>query len=69
LPKNTDKDIVDWYVNNFTNAIRSNEGQQFLRENLMFAEPIEQTPQGFKASMMKLRDQWIPIIKEVGWNN
>ena len=35
----------------------------------MFAEPIEQTPQGFKASMMKLRDQWIPIIKEVGWNN
>ena len=69
LPKNTDKEIIDWYVTNFTNAIRSNEGQRFLRENLMFAEPKEQTPQGFKASMMQLRDQWIPIIKKVGWNN
>ena len=69
LPKNTDKEIINWYVTNFTNAIRSNEGQRFLRENLMFAEPREQTPQGFKASMMQLREKWIPIIKEVGWSN
>jgi len=69
LPKNTNKEIVDWYVNNFTTAIRSNEGQQFLRNNLMFAEPKEQTPVGFKASMMALRKQWIPIIDEVGWSN
>lgn len=69
LPKGTNKEIIDWYVTNFTSAIRSTEGQQFLRDNLMFAEPKEQTPQGFKASMMKLRDQWIPIIKEVGWSN
>lgn len=69
LPKGTDKEIVDWYVTNFTNAIRSVEGKQFLRDNLMFAEVKEQTPQGFKASMMKLREQWIPIIKEVGWTN
>ena len=69
LPKNTDKEIIDWYVTNFTNAIRSNEGQRFLRENLMFAEPKEQTPQGFKASMMQLRDKWVPIIKAVGWSN
>jgi tripartite-type tricarboxylate transporter receptor subunit TctC len=69
LPKGTNKEIIDWYVTNFTTAIRSTEGQQFLRDNLMFAEPKEQTPQGFKASMMKLRDQWIPIIKEVGWSN
>ena len=69
LPKGTDKEIIDWYVTNFTNAIRSVEGKQFLRDNLMFAEVKEQTPQGFKASMMKLREQWIPIIKEVGWTN
>ena len=69
LPNNTDKEIVDWYVTNFTTAIRSNEGQRFLRENLMFAEPKEQTPQGFKASMMQLREKWVPIIKEVGWSN
>jgi tripartite-type tricarboxylate transporter receptor subunit TctC len=69
FPKGTDKEIVNWYVNNFTGAINSNEGRRFLRENLMFAEPKENTPQGFKSSMMKLRDQWIPIIKEVGWSN
>jgi tripartite-type tricarboxylate transporter receptor subunit TctC len=69
LPKNTDKEIVDWYVTNFTNAIRSNDGQRFLRENLMFAEPKEQTPSGFKASMIQLREKWVPIIKEVGWSN
>lgn len=69
LPKNTNKEIIDWYVTNFTNVIRSNEGQRFLRENLMFAEPKEQTPQGFKASMMQLREKWVPIIKEVGWSN
>ena len=69
LPKNTDKEIIDWYVTNFTNAIRSTDGQRFLRENLMFAELKEQTPQGFKASMMQLREKWVPIIKEVGWSN
>ena len=69
LPKNTDKEIIDWYVTNFTSAIRSNEGQRFLRENLMFAEPKEQTPQGFRSSMMQLREKWVPIIKEVGWSN
>jgi hypothetical protein len=69
LPKGTNLEIVEWYVTNFTNAIRSNEGRQFLNKNLMFAEPKEQTPQGFKSSMINLRNQWIPIIKEVGWNN
>jgi tripartite-type tricarboxylate transporter receptor subunit TctC len=69
FPKGTDANVINWYVTNFTNAINSNEGKRFLRDNLMFAEPKEQTPQGFKASMSKLRDQWIPIIKEVGWTN
>lgn len=35
----------------------------------MFAEPNEQDPKGFEASMMELRIKWIPIIKEVGWSN
>jgi tripartite-type tricarboxylate transporter receptor subunit TctC len=68
FPKGTDKEVIDWYVTNFKSAIRSTEGKRFLQENLMFAEPREQTPEGFKASMIELRKQWIPIIKEVGWN-
>jgi tripartite-type tricarboxylate transporter receptor subunit TctC len=69
FPKGTNKDVINWYVDNFKSAINSAEGRQFIRDNLMFAEPREQSPEGFKASMMKLREQWIPIIKEVGWSN
>ena len=69
FPKGTNKVIIDWYVNNFKIAINSPEGRQFIKDNLMFAEPREQNPKGFEASMMDLRKQWIPIIKEVGWNN
>lgn len=69
FPKGTDKEIINWYVNNFKAAINSPEGKQFTKDNLMFAEPAEQNPKGFESSMMELRKQWIPIIKEVGWNN
>ena len=69
FPKGTNQDVIDWYVTVFRNAINSTEGRQFIKDNLMFAEIKEQTPVGFKASMMALRKQWIPIINEVGWNN
>ena len=69
FPKGTSKEIIDWYVVNFKTVINSPEGRQFIRDNLMFAEPKEQNSKGFEASMMDLRKQWIPIIKEVGWNN
>jgi tripartite-type tricarboxylate transporter receptor subunit TctC len=67
FPKGTNQDVIDWYVTVFRNAINSAEGRQFTKDNLMFAEIKEQTPVGFKASMMSLRKQWIPIIEEVGW--
>jgi tripartite-type tricarboxylate transporter receptor subunit TctC len=69
FPKGTNQDVIDWYVTMFRNAINSSEGRQFIKDNLMFAEIKEQTPVGFKASMMALRKQWIPIIDEVGWKN
>jgi tripartite-type tricarboxylate transporter receptor subunit TctC len=68
FPKGTNQNIIDWYVTMFRNAINSAEGRQFIKDNLMFAEIKEQTPAGFKASMIALRKQWIPIINEVGWN-
>ena len=69
FPKGTNQNIIDWYVTVFRNAINSSEGRQFIKDNLMFAEPNEQDPKGFEASMMELRIKWIPIIKEVGWSN
>jgi len=69
FPKGTNKEIINWYVNNFRAAINSPEGKQFVKDNLMFTDPNEQTPSGFETSMMELRKRWIPIIKEVGWSN
>lgn len=65
LPKDTAKEIVDWYVANFSNAIISKEAQQFFDNNLMFADERELTPAGFKNSMLQLRKQWIPVISKL----
>jgi tripartite-type tricarboxylate transporter receptor subunit TctC len=69
FPKSTDTEIINWYVTSFKTAINSPEGKQFIKDNLMFAEPKEQNSKGFETSMIELRKQWIPIIKEVGWSN
>jgi len=69
FPKGTDTEIINWYVASFKTAINSPEGKQFIKDNLMFAESKEQNPKGFETSMIALRKQWIPVIKEVGWSN
>ena len=65
LPKDTPKEIVDWYVTNFSTAILSKDAQQFFDNNLMFTDERELTPLGFKNSMMQLRKQWIPVISKL----
>ena len=64
LPKNTKKEIIDWYVKNFSAAIESKEGQEFMNNNYMFNPKDERTPIGFKSAMTELRKQWIPILKD-----
>jgi tripartite-type tricarboxylate transporter receptor subunit TctC len=65
LPKGTNKEIVDWYVKNFSQAINSPEAQQFFDSNLMFSDARLTNPKGAKEDMMKLRQQWIPIISKL----
>lgn len=65
LPKDTPKDIIDWYVTNFSSVILSKEAQQFFDNNLMFSDERELNPAGFKNSMMQLRKQWIPVISKL----
>lgn len=64
LPKGTPSVIREWYVTEFSKAIRSPEAKEFFAQNYMFTDPRELTPEGFKASMMKLREQWVPILKD-----
>jgi tripartite-type tricarboxylate transporter receptor subunit TctC len=65
LHKDTPKDIVDWYVTNFTQAIQTNEAKRYFEENLMFTEPSELGPRGARQAVTKLREQWIPIVKNM----
>ena len=65
FPKYTHKEIVSWYVSEYSKAIKSPEGKQFMLDNLMFNDGKELTPTGFEKSMMSLRKQWIPIIEKM----
>jgi len=63
LPKGTPKEVVDWYVTNFSNAIQSTEARRFFDENMMFTDASELGPRGTRQAINKLREQWIPIVK------
>jgi hypothetical protein len=52
-------------VDNFSQAIKSPEGQEFFKKNFMFSDARELTPVGFKNSMMQLRRQWVPILDKL----
>ena len=69
LPKNTPKDIVEWYEKNFISAIKSKEAQRFFEENLMFVDTSELGSKGTRASILKLRAQWQPIVKNMQLDN
>lgn len=65
FPKGTPQVIVDWYVKEFTAAIKSPESKRFFNDNLMFVAEQELTPKGFRDSMSRLRAQWIPVIEKL----
>ena len=68
LPKGTAPDIVKWYTDTFTRAIRSPEAQRFFDDNLMFVEERELTPHGYKRSMLELRRVWLPIAQKMDFS-
>jgi len=65
LPKDTPSEIVNWYVDNFANVIRSSESKKFFDQNYMFTDERELAPIGFKNNIVKLREQWIPILQNL----
>jgi tripartite-type tricarboxylate transporter receptor subunit TctC len=65
LPKNTPKEIVAWYETNFTQAITSEQAQSFFQNNLMFTDKKELGSKGSRTSILKLREQWQPIVRNM----
>jgi tripartite-type tricarboxylate transporter receptor subunit TctC len=69
LPKNTPREIVEWYNREFKKAIVSKQAQEFFKQNLMFVEERELTPDGYQASMLVLRHRWQPIARSMDFGN
>lgn len=69
LPKNTAKEVVQWYNTEFKKAIVSTQAQEFLAQNLMFVEERELSTVGYRASMLALRDRWQPIARNMNFEN
>jgi tripartite-type tricarboxylate transporter receptor subunit TctC len=65
LPKDTPRDVAQWYTDNFRMAIRSERAQRYFQDNLMFVEERELTPEGYKRSMLELRRVWLPIAQKM----
>lgn len=65
LPKNTSQEIQDWYRNTFIPVLNSNETKASYDEQFIFISPGEQTPEGVRAAMHRLREQWQPFARKI----
>jgi tripartite-type tricarboxylate transporter receptor subunit TctC len=61
LPPGTPKDIVAWYTKTFTAAIRTQDYQQWAKENYVFVEERELTPKGLRQQIEDLRTTFLPM--------
>lgn len=69
LPKNTPPEVARWYTENFRQAILGERAQRYFKDNLMFVEQRELTPEGYKRSMLDLRSVWLPIAQKMAFDS
>ncbi len=65
LPRNTSQEIQDWYHATFIPVLNSTETKASYDDQFIFISPSEQTPQGVRAAMHKLREQWQPFARKI----
>jgi tripartite-type tricarboxylate transporter receptor subunit TctC len=65
LPPGTDKDIVAWYQQQFSKAIRSAEYKEYTDANVIFYAEDELTPVGLRKQMDELRAAFIPVLSRI----
>jgi tripartite-type tricarboxylate transporter receptor subunit TctC len=65
LPPNTPADVTAWYQRTFSEAVRSEEYQEWRRANVVFYEESELTPAGLKRHMDELRASFIPVLNKI----
>ena len=65
LPPGTDREIVAWYQQQFSSAIRSAEYREYTDANVIFYAEDELTPAGLKRHMDELRAAFIPVLSRI----
>jgi tripartite-type tricarboxylate transporter receptor subunit TctC len=65
LPPGTNKDIVAWYQQQFSRAIRSVEYREYMDANVIFYAEDELTPVGLKRNMDELRATFLPVLSRI----
>ena len=65
LPPGTDKEIVAWYQQQFSAAVRSKEYAEYREANVILYAEDELTPAGLKRHMDELRSAFIPVLSKI----
>ena len=65
LPPGADKEIVAWYQQKFSAAVRSAEYKEYIDANVIFYAEDELTPAGLKKHMDELRAAFIPVLSKI----
>jgi tripartite-type tricarboxylate transporter receptor subunit TctC len=65
LPPGTSKDIIDWYQQQFSAAVRSKEYAEYIDANVIFYAEDELNPTGLKKHMDELRAAFIPVLSKI----
>jgi tripartite-type tricarboxylate transporter receptor subunit TctC len=65
LPPGTRSDIVEWYQQQFSAAVRSVEYKEYIDANVIFYAEDELTPAGLKKHMDELRASFLPVLSKI----
>ena len=65
LPPGTNRDITEWYQQQFSAAVRSAEYAEYTDANVIFYAEDELTPAGLKKHMDDLRTAFIPVLSKI----
>lgn len=65
LPANISQDIIAWYQEEFSRAIKSKEYRDWAASNQILVIDDELTPMGVKQNGEYLRKTFAPVIKEI----
>jgi hypothetical protein len=65
LPKSTPQEVVDWYQQKFSAAVRSKEYAEWMESNVVFYEESELTTKGLNQTMEELRATFLPVLEKL----